>query len=180
MRLTLCLLLLTDIGVAAPIPAPKRKPLYFPTEVGATWVYQRPGRDDESATVEAVEEEKGEWIVSRKGVGDNATIYARMVVSREGLRQEREGTDGKVGWVLKAGLKPGEFWEVPDGGKRKVYGPEPVEVPAGKFQALRVVWEQEGATLTSWYAPGIGEIKRVIIRGGEERVYRSLKSFKVK
>jgi hypothetical protein len=80
--------------------------------------------------------------------------------------------------VLKAGLKPGGSWAVPDGGELKVYGPEVVEVPAGRFTALRVVWEQGGGTLTSWYAPGVGEVKRVVTRGGEERVFRTLKSFR--
>src|SRR6185436_14508395 len=99
-------------------------------------------------------------IVTREGADGTATIYARMVVSLEGLQQERERTDGKVGWVLKAKLKAGDSWDVPDGGKRTVHGPEEVDVPAGKFKALRVVWERDGATLTSWYAPGVGEVKR--------------------
>jgi hypothetical protein len=34
-------------------------------------------------------------------------------------------------------------------------------VPAGKFQALRVVWESDGRVLTSWYTAGVGEEKRV-------------------
>jgi hypothetical protein len=84
-RRTVCLLLLAASAVAAPLPPVKRKPLYFPTKVGATWVYERPGRDDESA-VDSVEEVKGELIVSRKGLGENATVYARMVVTPEGLR----------------------------------------------------------------------------------------------
>lgn len=52
-----------------------------------------------------------------------------------------------------------------------------MKVGAGTFQALKVVWEAEGQTLTSWYAPGVGEVKRTIKRDGVETVYRSLKSF---
>jgi hypothetical protein len=54
-----------------------------------------------------------------------------------------------------------------------------VEVPAGRFVAARVVLEQpEGLHLTSWYAPRLGEVKRVERRpGGAETVTRSLKSF---
>jgi hypothetical protein len=69
---------------------------------------------------------------------------------------------------------PGDSWEVSDGGKRTVHGPEEVEVPAGKFKALRVVREHEGGTLTSRYAPGVGEVKRVEKRGNEkEKRHRS-------
>lgn len=79
--------------------------------------------------------------------------------------------------MLKSRLKPGESWEVPGGSKRTVSGPEEVKVPAGKYQALKVVWETEGRTFTSWYAPGVGEVKRTIKSCGQETAYRSLKSF---
>jgi hypothetical protein len=103
-----------------------------------------------------------------------------MIVSTRGLRQERELADGKVAWLLKSNAKAGHSWEVPDRGTRTVHGPEDVQVPAGKFKALRVVWEHDGGTLTSWYAPGVGEIKRVEKRGGQDVVTRNLKSFKLK
>lgn len=50
-------------------------------------------------------------------------------------------------------------------------------MPAGTFKARRVVWESDGETLTSWYAPGFGEVKRVVKRCGTEGVSRALKSF---
>lgn len=168
-------------AVAAPVPkAVKGNPLYFPTTVGAKWVYETPDGQLESATVSAVEKDGDDLIVSREGVDGTRTAYTKMVVSAEGLRQERELTGGKVGWVLKAALKDGESWDMPEGGRRTVHGPEAVEVPAGKFQALRVEWEQRGRTLTSWYAPGVGEVKRVETRGQTETASRVLKSFQLK
>lgn len=169
-------------ALAAPIPkGAGMATIYFPTTVDAKWVYEREGPQDESVVVSAVEKDGDDLIVSRKGVDGTQTIYAKMVVSTEGLRQVRELTDGKVGWVLKTKLKSGDSWEVPDGGKRTVHGPEDIEVPAGKFKALRVVWESDGRTLTSWYAPGVGEVKRVEKFGDEkERMTRLLKSFKLK
>jgi hypothetical protein len=57
---------------------------------------------------------------------------------------------------------------------------EEVEVPAGKFKALRVEAEQElGANVfksTLWYAPGVGLVKSVTNTNGTERV-QVLKSF---
>lgn len=168
-------------ALAAPVPkGAGTGNVYFPTTAGAKWVYERADGGEEAVVVAGVEKDGDDLIVSREGADGTRTRYAKMIVSAEGLRQQRELTDGKVGWVLKAKLNPGDSWDVPDGGKRTVHGPEDVEVPAGKFKALRVVWEHDGGTLTSWYSPGVGEVKRVEKRGGREVVTRSLKSFKLK
>lgn len=142
-------------------------------------MYERDG-GEESVTVSAVEKDGDDVVVSRTSTGKKGTLYADIVVSPGGLRQSRELADGKVGWVLKATVRDGESWEVPDGGKRTVHGPEEVEVPAGKYKALRVVWEREGETVTFWYAPNVGEVKRTVKRGKEETVMRALKSFQLK
>ena len=173
-RLT-CLLLFSCAALAAPVPKDAGKNvIYFPTTVGAKWVYE--GADGETEEVEVYEVEKdGDGlVVGRRRVGET-TPYTKMVVSAEGLRQPPDrGVEN--GWVLKAKLESGKSWDTPDG-KRTVSGPEEVKVGAGTFKALKVVLEAENQTLTSWYAPGIGEVKRTIKRGGVETVYRSLKSF---
>lgn len=173
-------------GVLSPLagaPVPKdagKSAVYFPTSVGARWVYEDEGGGEEGVEVSAVEKDGDTLVVSRKGVGGNNSRYTKTIVSPEGLRQDRpgggDGDDVSV-WVLKARLKAGESWKVADGGTRAVSGPEEVKVPAGTFQALKVVWQADGRTLTSWYAPGVGEVKRVIKRCGTETVTRSLKSF---
>jgi hypothetical protein len=165
-------------ALAAPVPkGVKPTVLYFPTAVGAKWVYERPGRPDEIVVVSKVEKDGDSLIVSREGIEGTAMAYAPVIVSAEGLRQAREQANGQVGWVLKSKLKSGDSWDVPDGGKRTVYGPEDVTVPAGKFKALRIEWKPDGATRVSWYVPGIGEVKRVEKFNGQEIVRRSLKSF---
>jgi hypothetical protein len=172
--------LLAAASSAAPVPkAMKGNAIYFPTTVGARWVYET-DTGVETAEVSEVEKAGDDWIVSRKGVDGTRTAYTKVVVSADGLRQEREPTDGKLGWVLRAKLTAGDSWELPGGGERTVHGPEEVEVPAGKYQALRVVWEQRGGTFSSWYAPGVGEVKRTEKRGDTETVRRALKSFEVK
>lgn len=163
--------------VAAPVPKVKGSPYHFPTTVGAKWVYETPDGGLESAVVSAVEKDGDDLIVSREGVDGTRTAYTKTVVSPDGLRQEREFTGGKLGWVLKSTAKAGDSWDMPEGGKRTVHGPEAVEVPAGKFTALRVEWEQSGGKCTSWYAPGVGEVKRVMKWGETETVTRALKSF---
>ena len=77
-------------------------------------------------------------------------------------------------------MKSGDSWDAGEG-KRTVYGPDEVEVPAGKFRALRVVWERGTVTYTSWYAPNVGEIKRTAKHGDDPAAtVRLLKSFQAK
>lgn len=169
-------------AAAAGAPVPKdagKNVVYFPTAVGAKWVYETAAGELESAVVSEVDKTDGGLIVSRAGVDGTRTAYTKMIVSADGLQQAREGADD-LGWVLKTNVKAGDSWQMPEGGKRTVHGPEQVKVPAGTFTALRVVWEQNGATYTSWYAPGIGEVKRVAKRGDAETVTRALKSFRLK
>lgn len=163
---------------AAPVPkGAEQKPIYFPTAIGAKWVYETGDDQLETAVVSAVEKgDDGTLIVSRKGVDGTRTVYAKVIVSVGGLQQQRDAAD-RVGWVLKANVKVGDSWDSPEG-KRTVHGPEEVKVPAGTFNALRVEWEQYGASYTSWYAAGIGEVKRVRKLDGTETVTRALKAFR--
>lgn len=171
-----CLLLFSGLALAAPVPKDAGKtPIYFPTAVGAKWVYEDTDGETEEVEVYEVEKDGDNVVVGRRRVGETVP-YTKMIVSADGLRQPPD-REGEKGWVLKSKLKAGESWEVPGGGKRTVSGPEEVKVPAGKYQALKVVWEDDGRTLTSWYAPGVGEVKRTVKRDGVEIVYRSLKSF---
>ena len=173
---SLAFAILAGTVVAAPVPKRADPVLYFPTAVGARWVYDR-GDREETVEVSAVEREDGEVVVSRTGTDGAASGYSKTFVGPTGLRQDQYGGRTSTVVVLRTDLKPGESWETPEG-KRTVHGPERVEVPAGKFEALRVEWEQDGSRMVSWYAPGVGEVKRVERSGGEETVFRVLKSFK--
>ncbi|AWM37875.1 hypothetical protein C1280_13285 [Gemmata obscuriglobus] len=164
---------------AAPVPKDAGKNLiYFPTVVGAKWVYEDERGGEEAVEVSAVEKDGDELVVSRKGVDGTSTRYTQMIVSTKGLRQPKDAFNDKPEpvWVLKCGLRAGESWETPSG-KRTLHEAEEVKVPAGTFKALRVVVESGTETLTSWYAPGVGEVKRTQKRCGTVTVIRSLKSF---
>ncbi|QDU20564.1 TapB family protein [Urbifossiella limnaea] len=166
---------------AAPIPeAAKEQPLYFPTTVGAKWVYERAGVEQEPVRVVSVEKSGKEVVVSRAGADGTAWRYAKVFVSPAGLRESRLTPTGKseVVWVLKLPLKAGESWAVGEM-KRTVHGPEAVDVPAGRFQAVKVVDEHDsGAQLVAWYAPGVGRVKQASVSPkGKETVTLLLKSF---
>lgn len=164
---------------AAPVPKGAASKLYFPTAVGAKWVYVR-GDDEEAVEVSEVEKTDGEWVVSRKRSDGTAQEYLTMTVSAAGLTQPKT-TSGNPGPVilLKAKATAGDTWDVPDG-KRTFIGAEDVTVAAGTFPTLKVAFDPSGGgdRITLWYAPGIGEVKRTrTAAGGGETVVRSLKSF---
>lgn len=174
MRLSLFTLIITSTVIAASVPkaekAGKTDELYFPVQVGAKQVMIGPGRT-ETMTVTKVEEKDGKYTVTvetsfaelpgRK----NSYVYK---VSKDGLFRKIKG--GKTGTLLKLPYKEGTTWtsgDVKPGDKLTytVGKQEEVEVPAGKYKAIRVevVLEESGGETkkdTHWYAAGIGLIKQ--------------------
>jgi hypothetical protein len=185
-------LLTSNVTPAAPIPkdADKRLAPCFPTQVGSKWVVVQtnnsdPDESDESErtlAVTAVEEKNGAKIVT---IGDNW----KVAVSEQGLF-EMENSGEKYSpplCLLKLPSQPGDKWTThPMFMQAKIdlenmfVGLEVVEVPAGKFTALRVDSEftECGKTLRirSWFAPGIGPIKTTM-KGPDVDVVVVLKSF---
>jgi len=170
--------------------------LYFPTRAGAKWVYAVTARKTTSEIVETVSaaEEKGSGYRVTTEIGSTPDANVRVVtdVSARGLYQAEFA--GKVYAdpvpLLKLPAKAGDSWtaefEVPaiNGKVRFTYtvkDEEEVEVPGGKFKALRVEWKADPdvltMTATRWYAPGVGLVKEVTSSGGAGQT-RVLKSFR--
>ncbi len=164
---------------ASPVPEhlfPKAH-LYYPTQVGAEWVY-RDGGTTYTYFVAKVEEKDGVSRVSvnlRHRDGKGSQHSHTMEVSKGGLR-EVSNFNRKVEPptpVLKVPGAKGDKWECPmalDGEKQCDYtlvagGVEEVSVPAGKFNALRIDQTSVGTdgktiqTIATWYAPGVGVVK---------------------
>jgi hypothetical protein len=199
-RLLVGLTLLTPLvgatTTAAPVPVHLMPKLYFPTRVGAKWVYQV--RENEwTLSVTAVEQVDDGTLVSVTNHRPNGKSFLdeKMLVTRGGLTQV-ETSEGKLGspWCrLKIPCIVGEKWESDCSNEFFVQkwecttlGTEEVEVPAGKFTAVRVrsVLVSEAREvpsslpgginphlmqlprihlpapkLVAWYASGIGLIK---------------------
>jgi hypothetical protein len=84
-------------------------------------------------------------------------------------------TPAKRGDAWTGRLDQGGHWVR---GRRTVAGVDEVEVPAGRFRAVRVEWDRDqpaGADfrMTIWYAPGVGEVKIAI----DGKPWSVLKSF---
>lgn len=159
--------------------------LYFPTTVGSKWVYDYNGKE-ETEEITAVEKKDTSFVVTVKGTNYlKGTINKQFVVSTENLVQTKSniGTGQPPMILLKLPGKAGQTWETylgghPGMGKNtvKACGAEIIEVPTGKFEAIRVetkFFSPGGWTEARyWYAPGVGLVKETY---GDN--VRKLKSF---
>jgi hypothetical protein len=139
-----------------PPPQPKKAPLYYPTTVGATWVYD----DDTTEVVTAVERHKDWYLVSvskRNKWGEFP--YGKMFVSGSGLEwfpgNDKPSGDGLL--TLKLPCQPGEQWQIIrerwDCPTVTAHETERVEVPAGSFEAIRIEY-------TTWSVIGSRPLRR--------------------
>lgn len=182
---------------AAPIPRkPKEPPLYFPTRVGAKWVYQIGEKDELTLSVTAVEKTDAGLLVSvtKHRPGGKTFLDKKMLVAPTGVTQV-EGFDGKLEspWCwLKIPCVVGEKWESDCSNdlfvqkwECTVLGTEEVEVPAGKFTAVKVSSKLVAArrdrgpfpnidiSQVEWYAPGVGVVKVEPNRPARPQVLKS-------
>ncbi|MBA4066154.1 MAG: hypothetical protein C0501_21040 [Isosphaera sp.] len=151
---------------AAPVPThlmPKADPLYFPTRVGAGWVYVTDTGKELRRGVTAVKDGDGGKVVT---TADDTFGNADWLVSEKGLWMT--GMAGRAcdppTLMLKLPHAAGATWQAAGCGGQKgafaAHGPDEVEVPAGKFRAVRVEIEWNPNTkVTFWFAPGVGVVK---------------------
>jgi hypothetical protein len=161
--------------------------LYHPTKLGDKWVEVISGKD-RIFGITAVEVKNGATVVTvSEFIDDKPRNMIEVVsVSESGIAEhEHPGTkyDPPV-WVLKV-EQPGVSWNegksIPENGqllgKRTVRAPEEVTVPAGKFLAIPVVFEDtyrgQNRKVIRWFAPTVGEVRLTV----DDKVVRELKSF---
>lgn len=92
-----CLLLFSGIAVAAPVPKDAGKDvIYFPTTVGAKWVYEGADGETEEVEVYEVEKDRDGLVVGRRRVGQTMP-YTKMIVSAEGCASRRTAASRTAG-----------------------------------------------------------------------------------
>ena len=177
--------LLLAVAPADPVPKMKPQDSYYPTAKGAKWVYDVNGADTPQV-VTGVEKKGGATVVSverRTNLEGRPVVTAKVAVSDEGLYQvEADGRALDPPWcLLKLPHRPGNKWKNTgeDPGQtetRTGFGPEEVEVPAGKYKAIRVeseaLFEGKLYRSTTWFAPGVGLVK-FVHHDGEVHVLKS-------
>jgi hypothetical protein len=169
----------TALTPAMPVPTV----LYFPTTVGARWVYVDDGLTYRMVVTKV--ESKGEATlvsVGTVGLDGTTTHFQTVEVSPTGLREVANASrkcDPPLP-LLRLPHTIGTTWTArvsldgQDRGtqERTAGAVEQVKVPAGTFLALRVdtlsVGPAHRQQLTHWYAPGVGVV-RVTYRSGSSR-----------
>jgi hypothetical protein len=180
-RLLLALVLFPIDVAAAPVPKDKNPVVYFPTAEGTRWVTQLSfdGKVEATYSVSVinVEEKEGVRMVTLQyGIGREAKQTVHEVTA--GGVAVRSAGGGKPIPRLKVGEKAGTTWEAEEQVSPKVArkvtftagDEEEVEVPAGKFKAVRVDSEfEEGGVkqrASTWFAPGVGQVKYALNANG--------------
>ena len=172
------------VSLAAPSRADEQdSKSYFPTKVGAKWVYSLDGKEETEA-VTAVEKKSETLIVTVHRVDEFGRQSDFLVkVSKDGLFQLTGGPAVKHPpmWLLKLPYKAGATWETWLGAwgfgenTMTAYRPEKLKVPAGEFEAIRVETKfpgEEGSIVAKyWYAPRVGLVKKTV--GDHVRVLKS-------
>jgi hypothetical protein len=172
---------LLTVAHAVPVPegATLKGPVYFPTKVGAKWVYDEDGTEKIFAVVKVEEGRLWKTVYTERCLPDGNVRYQTMRVSPYGLVQLREWENE---WsppiqLLKLPPGPDTKWFPISEDPWTVHGPERVKVPAGTYDAVRVdvLGRSNGPRemCSCWYAPGVGLVKATI---GEQTV-KVLKSF---
>src|SRR5262249_240569 len=151
------LLLVSASASAAPGPKKDEVPAYWATHVGDKWVYEEKAGDitrEETQVVTRVEQ-KGSTVIVSIGREVKRTVVpaGRIAGSDKGVfRQSTDKRDLDPPLCLLASPpKPGTAWEnslrLSDQtlakSKYKVVGEEAIEVPAGKYRAIRVDHEYQ-------------------------------------
>jgi hypothetical protein len=175
--------LLPAVTLAAPGPKGKADGAFFPTREGDRREYEvRTGDKVEGSyadEITKVEKRDGALHVSvTRTYPESGSAVSVIAVSADGLF--RVAANGQAvdppTTLLKLPARVGTKWDYEGGATYTVIKvDEEVEVPAGKFKAVRVELADPGAAArtTLWFSPAVGVIK---ITSGTDRV-QVLKAF---
>jgi uncharacterized protein DUF3108 len=184
------LLILLALGCVVGQKQKEPPPDYFPLRVGDWWSYQ-------STTADGKQSEFTMKVLSEEKQADGSALYQMEIKSAFPIHEWYSKPAGWVLWhreaytandsmkvafeparqYLKNPLTPAATWSWKGKGmmgvdideSSRVSGPEPVEVPAGKFQAMKVESKvNQGGTLvtkTYWYANWVGLVKSMTDTG---------------
>jgi hypothetical protein len=177
MRTAFCIVLaLGSMAAAAPALKGGVDGRYYATRLGAKWVYDADGKEYTHIVTKVEDTDGGKIVFIGKDEGGKITPVRKLTVTDKGIFQDQDG-DEKLDppfCYLKLPAKVKDTWEanpshqgkIMGRGTRTLAGYEEIEVPAGKFRAVRVDWDytpvgQPTYKIKTWYAPGVGMVKMV-------------------
>jgi hypothetical protein len=177
-------LLVPALALAAPRAKEREAAAYFPTREGDKREYEvRAGDKVEGGytdVVTKVEKRDGAPRVTiTRDYPGSAPYVTTIAVAADGLSRVAVGDKplDKPAVLLRLPAKVGTEWEYEGGGARYkvVEADAEVEVPAGKYKAVRVELGADGAAArtTLWFAPSVGLVKMVGADGDRVTVLKS-------
>jgi len=169
-------------SVAYSAPAPKTAdPNWLPIKEGDTRVYEVRDGDRVLTTytdvVTRVEKKDADLHVTFRRESPAADTFVTTIAVTGGglLRVAINGKPlEKPSLLLKTPTKVGAKWEVGAARYEVTQEEEDIEVPAGKFKAVRVKLI-DGAESTFWFAPNVGVIKMASTQGPAVQVLKEFK-----
>lgn len=195
---------LTMLLVAISAAAEKSKPAvsdYFPLRVGDSWTYRNTSGDGEYSLNVLREEKQPDGstrylVETLSGVKVHSwfsktnrwvLMHGEGYPEHEGLEVKYEPARQYLQNPLVAGSrwrwKGKDYTQTERNENNQVVGFEKVTVPAGKFRAMKVVSQIEGAatpvTKTYWYADGVGLVKSTT-QGGQVKYGWELANYSFK
>ncbi len=142
---------------------------YFPLTVGNRWVYELRDRTDAPPVAgywEVLREEQGAFVLqTRQSELTTGGFEEFFIPTREGIKHFAQETMNKDNppFFLKGPPQVGTTWEDEDGTYEITALDKSATVPAGTFtHCLEVTNRRKGgkATVVTWYAPGVGVVRR--------------------
>jgi hypothetical protein len=175
---------------STPPQADKEVPAnYYPLKEGNKWYYRMAAGENTFQVITQLTKVENSSV---KGMFRLEMSIDGKVLASEDLTVDKTGVlrhalnDTQIPTpvtVIRFPVKDGDTWEqtiAADGDemklKGKVIGEEAIEVPAGKFKALRVQIEASGdqsetLTVTYWFARNTGIVKQTLEVGDEQIVF---------
>ena len=144
---------------------------YFPITENTKYVYEGEGMEYASFTV--FTDYTSENQVQQR-VDNTGTVVARVITIADGKAMMtyssgesyyRENSLNKTNAqevLLAEPIEEGTQWTLPDGRIRKIGGTKvAISTPAGNYETVEVITENEGSTDTRYYAKDVGLVKAV-------------------
>lgn len=159
--------------LAAPLPRDTGKGNYLPLVEGHEWTFRDSSDETFTVSVKEVRKDGANRTVATLNYSYEGGDFSEpMAMDEAGVYRPRPGEEGftRPVAVLKYPLEVGRTWDsqIPLAGgsipaKATVRRVVDVKVPAGTFRAVEVEFvatEELKASLTAWYAPGVGVVKQ--------------------
>lgn len=174
-------LLLLSIGTSAPLVAQDDKKFTYPMNVGTVWTYRVGENRFEIRLTKMEKVGKVDCARLEMFVDGKARSFEHLGI--EGNILARHSFEGKPSTppvpLLKLPPKAGEKWNVESKLDGQVFkgtlavSEEPVQVPAGKFTAVKVSGVDmdlngQKFNVTYWFVSGVGMVKQVSELAGQK------------